>query len=349
MNDTTKWLHELFENSPNAILIFQADELILSNQVAQELQAATNFDPIYLLQVARTGIQQENNQQDGCFTCIIKQEMQKKSCTSIPVLLQSNDGKAIHFSLAYRIIDKDTIAIILTNCDQIHRVDNLAQQKRLTRYVNRAYEHERQRISQDLHDSVAQGVYSAIIGVRRIRNGKLESKEVQALTQMIETQLNDTLNEIKEMALDIRPSVLDTFGLGAALKVLANRLEENTGININVIEYFVQPDISEDVQNVLYRIGQEAINNALKHAEASEINLILVGHDHAIQLEIMDDGKGFDISQHQIFNGHSLGLLNMNERVKALNGNFKIDSTPGQGTTVTVRFPTNNWVKREEY
>lgn len=338
--DTTKWLQELFEDSLDAILIFQDGDLILSNQTAQELQATTNLDPAYLFQVTTAGIQQSQNPQDDCFDCTIKQQMHKKSTDSIPVTFQNDDGENFHFSLVYRPIDNNTIAITLTNREQIQRVDNLAQQRCLNRYINRAYEHERQRISQDLHDSVAQGVYSAIMGVRRISQEKLSPDEVQALTQMIESQLDETLNEIKGMALDIRPSVLDTFGLGAAFKALAKRLEENTGITINVIDSLVQPDLNEDVQNVLYRIGQEAINNVLKHANASEVNLILVGHDHAIQLEVMDDGDGFDVSKHRTFNGHSLGLLNMNERVKALGGIFKIDSTPGQGTTVTARFPT---------
>lgn len=141
------------------------------------------------------------------------------------------------------------------------------------------------------------------------------------------------------MALDLRPSVLDSFGIGAAFKALANRLEENTGITINVIDRSNNVNLDDDTQNVLYRIGQEAINNALKHAKACEINLLLVKHTHAIQLDVIDNGVGFDLKQHLNFNGHSMGLLNMNERVKALGGSFNIASEIGHGTTITVRFP----------
>lgn len=337
MLKTKDWFQTLFTNAKDAILIFKDDELVVSNKAAQELQEETNYDPNYLLQVINTNRQQLTNQIDNCISCDIKKKMDNSSPLSL--------GKGQHplkFSLSYQIIDPDEniFAVILTSRDQIQRINNLAQQRRLNRYVNRAHEAERQHISQDLHDSIAQGVYSAIMGVRRIGQEDLSHEQIQKLTKVIELQLNDTLNEVKGMALDIRPSVLDTFGLGAALKALAKRLQENTGIDINVIDQTSHLNLSEDVQNVLYRVGQEAINNALKHANADGIYLLLVSHENAIQLDIIDDGQGFDVAKNQTFNGHSLGLLNMNERVKALGGVFSIDSKIGEGTTVTVRFPT---------
>lgn len=216
-------------------------------------------------------------------------------------------------------------------------MDQLAQQRQLNAYVNRAHEEERKKISADLHDSIAQGIYSAIMGVRRINAEHANSNEISALTHVIETQLEDTLTEVKGMALDIRPSVLDNFGLLAALRALAKRLQSNSGVTITVTGNDEPTQLATDVQNVLYRIGQESINNALKHA--NEINLLLVAHSHYITLEIIDDGQGFNVPDQATFNGHSLGLLNMNERVKALNGTFTLHSQPGAGTSVTAKFP----------
>lgn len=172
--------------------------------------------------------------------------------------------------------------------------------------------------------------------------GQLAPQQIQATCRAIEMQLQETLAEIKEMALDIRPAVLDSFGLIPAIKTLAKRLQASSGVVINILaadESTVH--LSQDVQNALYRVCQEAINNALRHAHPSEVNVLLTKHSHAIQMQILDDGCGFVLSQQDKFNGHSLGLMNMKERIAALNGSFQISSQPGEGTTVTVKFPFN--------
>lgn len=87
------------------------------------------------------------------------------------------------------------------------------------------------------------------------------------------------------------------------------------------------------------------MSNALRHANPSEIDVILTNHDHFVKLEVLDDGKGFQVNKHQKFNGHSLGLMNMRERVQSLNGAFNIHSHVGVGTTVTAQFPLRRLVR----
>ncbi len=320
-------------------MIFKDDELVLSNQLAQLLEQEFNLSADYLLQIAKNAWQQNEN--NDCATCLIKSQMKH---VTTPVSFEQNDNKSISFSLVYKPLDRqeNVFALTIENRDQQERLSNVEQQRLLNRYVTRAHEKERQRISQDLHDSIAQGVFSAIMGVRRISHEDLSPDELAQVSQAVEIQLQATLGEIKGMALDIRPSVLDSFGLIPAIKALAKRLQANSGVTINVLAAAKTAELSTDVQNVLYRICQEAINNALKHARPSEINVILTSHPHFIQLEVMDDGTGFDMSKHHGFNGHSLGLMNMNERVEALYGSFNISSTLHEGTTVTVKFPYNS-------
>lgn len=338
MLETTQWINDYFDESSDAIMIFKDTELIVSNHMAHELQEELHMNPKYLVEIADSSVKQKFSSTDDCFNCIIQNKMKQ---ISIPITLAKDMPHPLPYFMIYNVIDAEehVFSLTLKNRGTINRMDQLAQQRKLTQYVNRAYEEERKRISEDLHDSIAQGVYSAIMGVRRIGDQNISQDEFNKLTEIVQSQLNDTLTEVKRMALDVRPSVLDSFGLLAALRVLAKRLQENSGVTIDVIGNADTSHLSNDIQSVFYRIAQEAINNALKHANADEISILVVSHDHFITLEVIDDGEGFDVPAHQVFNGHSLGLMNMNERVKALNGAFNIKSTKNEGTTVTVKFP----------
>ncbi|MTV82159.1 sensor histidine kinase [Secundilactobacillus folii] len=338
MLETLNWIERYFDEVTDAVFIFQEDHLLVSNQLAKNLQQELDLDPNYLAQVADASVKQKLAPTDDCFKCEIRSLMKD---ISIPITLAEDQPHPLSYFLIYHVIDTDNhvFSLTLKSRDIIERMDQLAQQRQLNQYVNRAHEEERKKISSDLHDSIAQGVYSAIMGVRRLREESLSADEIDELSQIIERELNDTLTEVKGMALDIRPSVLDNFGLLSALKVLAQRSQENSGVTVTVIGKADTDRLSSNVQSVLYRIAQESIHNALKHAEANEITILLVSHDHFINLEIIDDGVGFDVPAHRKFNGRSLGLMNMNERVKSLNGSFGIKSSPGNGTTVTAKFP----------
>ncbi|MFC6170898.1 sensor histidine kinase [Loigolactobacillus jiayinensis] len=340
MLESVSWVEKNFNETPDAIFIFRDDQLLVSNHAAQALQADYALSTAYITKLMNSVVRQQRSNTNDCFNCAAL-DMAK---TAIPFTLPVKDGHSLSFFLVYSELDpaQNVYSLTLKSNDLMQRVDQLAQQRKLVQYVNRAHEEERKRLSQDLHDSIAQGVYSSIMGVRHLESAvqDADSAAFERQTKQIESQLYATLQEIKGMALDIRPSVLDSFGLPAALKALAKRLEENTGIDITVVARdTAELKLSEDVQTVLYRIAQEAMTNALKHAQANEINLFLVAHEHEISLEVIDDGTGFDVKQHISFNGHSLGLLNMNERVKSLNGTFQITSEPGSGTTVTATFP----------
>lgn len=345
MLETLNWIERYFDEVTDAVFIFQEDNLLVSNQLAKDLEKELNLDPQYLAQVADTSVKQKLTPTDDCFKCSIKGLMKE---ISIPITLAKDQPHPLAYFLIYHVIDaaNHVFSLTLKSRDIVERVDQVAQQRKLNEYVNRAHEEERRKISADLHDSIAQGVYSAIMGVRRLHEEDLTQANINQLADIIERQLNDTLKEVKGMALDIRPSVLDNFGLLSALKVLAQRTEENSGITVTVIGKANTDQLSMNVQSVLYRIAQEAIHNALKHAEAKEITILLVSHDHFINLEIIDDGVGFDVPKHRQFNGRSLGLMSMNERVKSLNGAFKITSAPGDGTTITAKFPVHNNVGR---
>lgn len=339
MLEINTWLQSFVEQLTDPVFLCQDETVFFANHAAHELSNNFNlqFQDLFLL--VQHQVAQHHTLTDGCYHCEILTRM---SNHAIPLTLTTPGGKAVHYSLFYQLLDapKQVFALELKNQESLYRAHELAQQKRLNQYVNRAHEEERKRIARDLHDSIAQGLYSARMGIQRIEHEQLASDQLQAIAELVETQLDDTLAEVKGMALEIRPSVLDSFGLVAALKALTKRLEENSGVSFVVITHLADTSLSDNVKSVLYRIAQEAISNALRHANALEITVLLVAHAHFIKLEIIDDGDGFEIKPGAQYNGHSMGLMNMNERIKALNGTFDIHSELGNGTTVSVQFPT---------
>ncbi|MRN06774.1 sensor histidine kinase [Lactobacillus sp. 0.1XD8-4] len=340
MLETANWVQTYFNQSPDAIFLFKNDDLLVSNQPAQQLIASLKLNVDYLLRMGKNAWSQ--HEKDNCASCLIKGRLNR---ATIPVVFNQDSPHPFHFSLIYQPLSasQNIIALTLENREQQQRISQVEQQRILNQYISEAHEKERQKISQDLHDSIAQEVYSAIIGVHRLATQpNCDSQRVQKISTAVEKQLRATLMEIKNMALNIRPSVLDNFGLIPAIKGLAKRVQASTGIRINVVALTSADNLSANVQNVLYRISQEAINNAVKHANPTEINIIMTNHHNYIKLEVLDNGTGFDSNYQASFNGHSLGLMNMNERVKAYNGAFIITSKINKGTTVKVEFPYNN-------
>ncbi|HAT54354.1 MAG TPA: sensor histidine kinase [Lactobacillus sp.] len=338
MSHKNELINQYFKQAPVAILIFQNDELIESNDLAQSLETELNFSPQYLAEIAQATLKRQSKSTGCCPHC---QVMNTMTDVSMPVLSQCTDSPLKNYYMTYTMLDKqsNTFSLTLKNYGAIGRINVVADRLKQNCAINDAQEETRRTISADLHDSIAQGVYAAIMGVRKLNEPCDCAETMHKQTSVIEAQLRDTLREVKDMALNVRPSVLDTFGLVEALKTLAERIETATGVKISVAGNAKGQNLTPTVQNTLYRIAQEAINNVLKHADATEVLLLLVEHQNHVSLQIVDNGVGFNVTEHQSFNGHSLGLHDMADRIESLNGVFEIESKIGVGTTITVKFP----------
>lgn len=338
------WINSYFNNAPVAIIIFQNGSLLVSNNLATKVQQELNLDPNYLLDMANSVIDNHNSKIMGCSDC---SACQQKSELAIPIITDTNNPNRTEYYMLYKVINKDhgIVSLTIKNQNSINKVTRQATSERNNQITIDAAQKERQRISANLHDSISQNIYSSIMGVKRLTNSCLTQSETDELSKSIIEQLNNTLLEIKDMALAIRPAVLDNFGLFSALRTLAKRIETNSGINVIVAGNANPEKLTDIVQNTLYTIAQESINNVLKHAKASEIIILLVEHTNFITLEIIDDGIGFNLSEHSQFNGNSLGLYTMKDRIKSLNGIFNIHSELSVGTTITVKFPVTIDVK----
>jgi two-component system sensor histidine kinase UhpB len=209
----------------------------------------------------------------------------------------------------------------------------------LSRRLLSAQEEERRRLAVELHDDLGQ-VLTAI----KIRLGSLaRSPQSEALPEILEEAIcsvDAAMHRVRDLALDLRPSVLDDLGLPPALRWYADRFGRSTGIELNLAIDAV-PHLDAGVETACFRVAQEALTNVARHAGASHVWLELRLLQDEVELVVRDDGSGFDVSEarRRAFGGSSVGLLGMQERVTLVGGRFEILRVPGGGTLVRARLP----------
>jgi signal transduction histidine kinase len=200
-----------------------------------------------------------------------------------------------------------------------------------------AIANERTRLARDLHDSVAQTLYGLTLqseaASRKLAAG--QSDAVQTYLDQIQEDAKQTLQETRLLIFELRPPILESSGLAAALKARLDSVEARSGLTmqLNLEEISGLPS---HVETGLYRIAQEALNNAARHAGSGKLNVLLMHSNGVVILEIADDGVGFDTAA---VPAGSVGLKGMAERVEQLNGRMTIESGPQKGTKVRVEIP----------
>jgi PAS domain S-box-containing protein len=202
---------------------------------------------------------------------------------------------------------------------------------------DRAALDERQRLARELHDSVSQALYGIALGARTAR--ALLDRDASQAREPLDyvLSLSDTaMEEMRALVLELRPESLEREGLTSALRKLAEATQRRQGLLVQA-HIYSEPPISLESKQALYRIAQEALHNAVKHASATTLDLTLETAADNVTLTVADDGVGFDPDGS--FPGH-LGLRSMRERMTRLGGDLTITSAPSQGTTVRATLPT---------
>ncbi len=212
--------------------------------------------------------------------------------------------------------------------------------RRLGRSVLHVQEDERRRLARDLHDGIGQNLTAlkhrlAQIGdALPVQFGTLRASLDEAIALCA-----DTLDDTRQLSRLLRPPILDDLGLEPALRWLARSLGEAAGMAITV-EIEPIPALDEELQTLLFRIAQEALNNVVKHAGARSVLVHLVERSGRMQLQIVDDGCGFDPVQAQAAGGTGLGGIR--ERLQLFNGQFELRSASGHGTRLRAVVPLDN-------
>lgn len=231
-----------------------------------------------------------------------------------------------------RNFDLDEVALLVSIVSQ---VGTAVQTDRLRQLAQRATVlEERQRLARDLHDSVTQSLYG-LATLTEAGKMRLEAGDLSASAHLL-TRIGQTARQaIREMRLflhQLRPQVLEKEGLVSAIELRLAAVEGRSDVRAT-LEADENIHLPLDVENALYHISQEALNNALKHAAASIVAVRLARAGNSVMLEICDDGCGFDPGH---LNGGGMGLDSMRARATAIGAVFGIQSTPGEGTCVKV-------------
>jgi signal transduction histidine kinase len=210
--------------------------------------------------------------------------------------------------------------------------------KRLSQHVVRAQEIERRNISRELHDEVGQMLTGlrmelANLDVPAIQQNTTDYHRLQEAKRLTER----TLQCVRNLSMLLRPSMLDDLGLSPALRWQAKEFSRRSSVPVNVTIDGDVDAVPEDVRTCVYRVAQEALTNAIRHADAHRINLVVRREGEQISVSIQDDGKGFDLSKSPRNAG--IGLIGLKERVSELSGTTRIRTEPGKGTHISVQLP----------
>jgi signal transduction histidine kinase len=210
--------------------------------------------------------------------------------------------------------------------------------EQLLEAIINAQEEERERISMEIHDGLTQGLISALHYAHALQGSLSESdgnEEVEELIERLLRILRMSISEIRHLVKYLHPDTLNDLGLLAALRSLVNEVGKATGWQVA----FVAPEdplsLPKKVESALYRIVQEALNNAVKHAQTDRVQVTLEAAENQIRVGIQDWGTGFDAAEVD----RGMGLNSMSKRAELLGGAVDIDSVLGEGTTIRVRVP----------
>ncbi|HUJ93095.1 MAG TPA: GAF domain-containing protein [Gaiellaceae bacterium] len=199
-----------------------------------------------------------------------------------------------------------------------------------------AQELERRRLARELHDETGQALTSILLSLSALEEVH-DERELHAAVAEVRELVRSTLQDVRQLAVELRPKVLDDFGLVAALERLTESFGEQTGISVHFQQLLPTAGrLPAEVETALYRIVQESLTNIVKHARATSVSVVLTRKDDSVSVVVEDDGVGFEPARER---DGGIGLAGMRERVALLGGRLAIESRPGAGTTFVAEVP----------
>ncbi len=245
----------------------------------------------------------------------------------------------IRFLRAFEVEDRRRIAAL-----QSARLQEAEEREtlrgELLRRVVSAQEAERQRIARELHDETGQALTALGLGLRGISTS-LSQDPAKASDNLhrLEGLVTHSLNELQRLISDLRPSHLDDLGLAAALRWYGTEIEARTGLTLKVEVSGKDRRLDSPLKTAMFRVAQEALTNAVKHAAASSVHVSLNFGADGVSVIVQDNGVGFDPAGLATIKRPAWGLAGMRERAALLNGTFRLETGPGEGTCVEVFLP----------
>jgi len=253
-------------------------------------------------------------------------------------LRQAHEQLADRAKQLQTLVELRTAKLAKSNERLRHEMD---EREALRRKLLHAQEEERRRIARELHDQMGQNLTALNVGLKSLLDGQSRSG-LGSRVQHLQELATQTARDLHRVAVELRPAALDDLGLVKAIRALIETWSTRYRIDVDFeAGQYKGAGVSSEIETILYRIIQEALNNVAKHSAATRVALVLRRTEEQVQAIIEDDGRGFDArATSQSGNGSGrLGLLGIRERLGIVGGNFKIESAPKRGATLFVRIP----------
>jgi signal transduction histidine kinase len=198
-----------------------------------------------------------------------------------------------------------------------------------------AQELERKRLARELHDETGQALTSFLLGLRSVEDAA-DLEQARQRASALRERVVGTLQDVRRLAVELRPTALDDFGLVPALERLVDTFRERSGLAVEFESRLGSERLAPEAETAVYRIVQEALTNVFKHAGARSVSILLTRKGGKVAAVIEDDGRGFNP---EVLRDDALGIVGMRERVALADGRLTFESAEGAGTTLVVEVP----------
>jgi len=255
--------------------------------------------------------------------------------TRYEINLVTRDGRRVPMEVHTSVIYQDGRAVGIQGIAR--DVTERKRAEEALRGLNERLEEEAKRIAHALHDEAGQLLSSVHLALEEV--ARELPPGAGARLQAVKALLEQMEGELRRLSHELRPTILDDLGLLPALEFLADRVAKRSGLAIKV-KGSTKGRLAPPVETAFYRSVQEALNNVVRHAQATRVDVEIRQKDGAVQCSVRDDGAGFDVAEVLSRRGErGIGLIGIRERAGALSGTFAIRSTPGHGTEVLITIP----------
>jgi PAS domain S-box-containing protein len=340
LRESEERYRELFENARDAIYVHDLDGTYTSvNRAAERLSGHTREE--ILGQNFTDFVSKKHWREVRENLC---RKLDEEGETTYEVEVMAKDGRTIPVEVRSRLIYQQGVAVgvqgTARDITERRRANEVLQF--YSRRLIEVQEAERQRIARELHDQIGQVLTAAQINLHSVRR-ICDTQEASARVADSIKVLDEALDQVRNLSLDLRPSLLDDLGLVPALRWYVARQAQRTGVPAEVVAMVSDQNerYSRELETACFRIVQEALTNVARHARPNRVLVQIQKDQRALVLRIKDDGVGFDVNalRERAPSAATLGLLGMEERAQALGGTIEINSAPARGTEIRCTFP----------
>ncbi|MBU1636973.1 PAS domain S-box protein [bacterium] len=359
LRESEERFRTLVESSLDGVMLLKDGVFVDCNLKAQEMFKLSKSEIIGKHPAVLSPPKQPNDKDSILFADEIIAEALSKGSNSFEWLHQRSDGELFLSEIRLKLVnlmDRSYLMVIIRDISSRKKIEqereDLNRQLRssnkrlamMSRKIMENQEQDRRRIARELHDEIGQLLTAMKINLQFLikeTDGEIRKDSVSERLKELLELIDNTIKQIRAISLDLRPSMLDDLGLVPAIRWYMDQQAQRSGLQVSVEEIDLPDKIDPPVENACYRVMQEAVNNVLKHAEASQIYVLIQAISNDLHLVVRDNGKGFlvDEARAEATRGRSFGVLGMQERLELLGGSFSIHSEAGKGSEVKAVFP----------